>query len=132
MDRFGVKIKGIVKHEDKLLVVKKWYDDRIDEPFQWEFLDDFLQYGETPESAALRIIQEGAGIEAKMSCFTYTWMYELGDLQNIGIAFLCNVDSDVVILSEDLSDYAWVTPDEICDYIHNEYIITDLKRAHII
>lgn len=132
MDRFGVKIKGIVIHDDKLLLVKKWYDDRIDEPYQWEFLDDFLQFGETPDSSALRIIQEGTGIEAKQSSFTYTWMYEMGDTQNIGIAFLCNVDTDVVILSEDLSDYAWVTPDEVCNYIHNEHIVNDLKRVHII
>ena len=38
MNRFGIKLKGIVKKEDKFLILQKWYDDRITEPYQWEFV----------------------------------------------------------------------------------------------
>ena len=42
MNRFGIKLKGIVKKEDKFLILQKWYDDRITEPYQWEFVDGAL------------------------------------------------------------------------------------------
>ena len=48
MNRFGIKIKGIVKKEDKFLILQKWYDDRITEPYQWEFVDGDLEYGVAP------------------------------------------------------------------------------------
>ena len=29
MNKFGIKVKGIVKNNDKFLILRKWYDDRI-------------------------------------------------------------------------------------------------------
>ena len=34
-----VYVKGIIKKENKYLVLKKWMDDRIPDPFVWEFID---------------------------------------------------------------------------------------------
>ena len=45
MNKFGIKVKGIVKNNDKFLILRKWYDDRITEPYQWEFVDGDLEYG---------------------------------------------------------------------------------------
>ena len=39
MDRYRILVKGVVQYEDKYLVVRKWYDDRVSEPYQWEFID---------------------------------------------------------------------------------------------
>ena len=39
MDQIVIKVKGIVKHEDKYLVVKQWYDDRILDPYRCQFID---------------------------------------------------------------------------------------------
>ena len=33
-----VRVKGIIKRDDKYLLVKRWVDDRIPEPFVWEFV----------------------------------------------------------------------------------------------
>ena len=51
MDKFRILVKGIVQCNGKYLVVEKWYDDRIFEPYQWEFLDGVLEFSETPEKA---------------------------------------------------------------------------------
>ena len=132
MKKFGIKIKGIVKHEDKFLVVKKWYDDRITDPYQWEFIDADLEYGISPENCVLQSISKETELVAAIKDISYTWTYELGDNQYVGIAFLCEADSELVILSEALSEYAWVTADELPEYITNPDILNDLKESGII
>ena len=51
MKKYGIKIKSIVKCNDKFLIVERWYDDRIEEPYQWEFLDGEAEFGESPDVA---------------------------------------------------------------------------------
>lgn len=132
MKKFGIKIKGIVKHGDKFLVVKKWYDDRITDPFQWEFIDADLEYGVSPESFVTQLISKETELVAEVKDIAYTWNYALGDNAFVGIAFLCEVDNELVILSEDLSEYVWVTSEELSYYIENQDILADLKKAGII
>ena len=39
MSKFRVLVKGIVQYQDSYLAVERWYDDRIFDPYQWEFID---------------------------------------------------------------------------------------------
>lgn len=132
MKRFGIKIKGIVKNADRFLIVKKWYDDRITDPYQWEFVDGELEYGTAPEAYVKQLISDATGLEAVIDRIPYTWSYELGDTQIIGIAFLCHVDTDMVILSEAVSEYKWASAEELPEYIENRGILKDLENAGII
>ena len=132
MTKYGIKIKGILKCDDKFLIVRKWYNDRIENPYQWEFLDTDLEDGETPEITCLRYVQESTGIDASISSMPYTWVYRLGDNHYLGIAFLCRVDDVPVILSEALSDYKWVRADELPDYIDNGRVLEDRREAGVI
>lgn len=132
MTKYGIKIKGILKCDDKFLIVKKWYNDRIEDPYQWEFLDTDLEDGETPEATCLRYVQESTGIDAGISSMPYTWVYKLGDNNYLGIAFLCRVDESPVILSEALSDYKWVSADELPNYINNGHVLEDMREAGVI
>ncbi len=132
MDRYFIKIKGIIKHEDEFLIVKKWYDDRIEEPYQWEFLDTMIEDGETPEGACLRYVHESTGIYASITSIPYTWVYSLGDSKYLGIAFLCDADDEPVILSEDLYDYKWVKAEELGDYVQNQPMLKDMSEAGVI
>lgn len=132
MKKYGIKIKGILKRDDEFLLVKKWYDDRIDEPYQWEFLDTNLADGETPETTCLRYIQECTGIFTNITSMPYTWVYKLGDNRYLGIAFICEITDELVILSEELNDYRWVKAKDIPEYIKNDYVLQDLSRTGII
>lgn len=132
MRRFGIKIKGIVKYEDSFLLLKKWYDDRITDPYQWEFVDGDLEYGISPDTYVKQMIQEGTSLVPVIDDISYTWSYALGDTQIVGIAYLCHVESDMVILSEAFSDYAWIKADELENYIENKGILKDLHKAGII
>lgn len=132
MNKFGIKIKGIVKNNDKFLILRKWYDDRITDPYQWEFVDADLEYGIAPDSYVKQVIGDATGLDAEIDSIPYTWSYALGDMQIVGIAYLCHTESDMVILSEAVSDFKWVTASELPEYIENTGVLNDLKNTGII
>ena len=49
MSKFRVLVKGIVQYQDSYFEVERLYDDRIFDPYQWEFIDGEMEFGETPE-----------------------------------------------------------------------------------
>lgn len=131
MKKYGVKIKGIVKCNDEFLIVKKWLDDRIDDPYQWQFFDTTIMDDETPEEAVLRYIADSIGIFANVTSIPYTWVYRLGDTDCIGIAFLCEISDQVVFLSEDLTEAKWVKAEELQEYIESKAMLKDMHEAGI-
>jgi len=131
MDKYKIMVKGIVQYEDKYLPVERWYDDRIVNPYQWEFIDGKLEFGELPEKGVINIIQENTGLSVQINRILYTWSFMVGDVCNIGITFLCLSSQDDVILSENLNEYKWVLKDEIGNYIENKNILSDIDRAEL-
>ncbi len=132
MARYGVKIKGIIKCENRFLIVKKWYDDRIEDPYQWEFIDADLEDGETAESQCLSTVKSTTSVDVDSISISYTWTYKLGDNNFLGIAMLCTTKDELVIMSEDLYDYKWVMADELPEYVKNKSVLSDLSKAGII
>lgn len=131
MSKCEVKVKGIVKYKDKYLLVKRWYDDRVPEPFQWEFIDGYIEYMESPDDAVQRIILHNTGIDTGISRLLYTWSYMIGETHCVGIAYLCETFDDEIILSEELGAYEWVERDDFKDYIESSLILADLNKARL-
>lgn len=131
MGKCEVMIKGIVRHDDKYLLVQRWYDDRIDEPYQWQFIDGELEYGEEPDKAVLRLIKEQTGLDAVIQKILYTWSYMVGDVHHIGISYECLALSDEVMLSEELHDHCFVAGDDLKDYISNQRLLEDIERTYV-
>ena len=129
MEKHNVVVKGILKKGDKYLAVMKWYDDRIMDPFQWEFIDGKVMFGESPEHAVLRLIEEYTGMCAMVDKVLYVWNYMLGDTSNIGIAYLCETTDDDIELSEELQEYKWLSVDEFEKYISNRRMLDDISSA---
>lgn len=127
-----VMIKGVVRYEDKYLLVQRWYDDRIADPYQWEFIDGSLEYGEKPDRAVLRLVKEQTGLDAVIQKILYTWSYMVGEVHHIGIAYECMALGDEVILSEELHDSCFVMGDELKDYITNERLLEDIEKTYIL
>lgn len=131
MESCKIMVKGIVQYNDKYLIVEKWYDDRIADPYQWEFIDGKLEYGEDPEKGVLRLIEEKTGIQAEVSRPLYTWSYMLGEFWNIGIAYHCIATGGEIILSEDLNEYKWVIRDDFDEYITNKKMLADINKTDL-
>lgn len=133
MNKYRILVKGIVQRGNKFLIVEKWYDDNIVEPYQWEFVDGEAEFGESPDVAVIRIIQEQTGLTAVVGGVLYTWTVMIGTECNLGLTYLCltEQDEDDVILSEDLHDAKWIEGIEFEEYIHNKRMLDDLEKAEL-
>ena len=133
MNKYRILVKGIVQRGNKFLIVEKWYDDNIVEPYQWEFIDGEAEFGESPDAAVIRIIQEQTGLTAVVGGVLYTWTVMIGTECNLGLTYLCltEQDEDDVILSEELHDAKWLEGIEFEEYIHNKRMLDDLEKAEL-
>lgn len=125
-----VRVKGIIKRDNKYLLIKRWVDDRIPDPFVWEFLDTEVSHGESPDDAVLRAIHEQLSIDGKIEKIEYTWSNMLADTHCVGIAYICSISEDEernIVLSEDYGEYEWVERSQFEDYIENQFVLQDLK-----
>jgi len=130
MDKYRILVKGILKSGDKYLVVKKWYDDRILDPYQWEFVTGALDFMEAPDKAVIRQIFEQTEIAAMIDRILYTWSFMTGDVFNIGISYLCIASNDEVLLSEELDDYSWIKREQFVEYIDKK-VLEDIERVEL-
>lgn len=132
MSNIVVRVKGIVKRGDEYLILKRWYDDRIPDPFMWEFIDGPVAFGEDPINAQNRIIGECLGVPSTVVRPAYTWSNNIGDTQIIGIAYICQVaDEDEFVLAEDFGGYEWIKREQFDDYIENMYVLQDIKDVEL-
>lgn len=129
MAQHRILIKCVVNYGSEYLLLQKWYDDRIEEPFQWEFADGELEFGESPERAAERIVAETSGLSAEAVKPLYTWQYMLGDVSNIGICYLLYAYNTEVVISEEYTKAAWVSRLDFAEYIQNKKLLADIERA---
>ena len=131
MERYRILVKGIVKKDNKFLVVQKWFDDNISDPYRGEFIDAEAEFGESPDIAVIRAINEQTGITAIVDRILYTWTFVLGTECSLGLAYLCLTDEDDVILSEELNGAEWIEGMDFDKYIHNKSMLEDLEKAEL-
>lgn len=131
MEKYRILVKGIVKRDDKFLLVQKWFDDNIADPYRWEFIDGEAEFGESPDEAVIRIINEQTGITAFVDRILYTWTFMLGSECSLGLSYLCLTDEDNIILSEELNDAKWIEGMEFEEYINNKSMLEDLEKAEL-
>ena len=125
-----LRVKGIIKKDDRYLLLKRWVDARIPDPFVWEFIDAEVNHGEAPDDTVLRAINEQLSVEGKIDKIEYTWSNMLGDTHCVGIAYICSIaeaDEANIVLSEEFGEWIWVTREEIPEYIENQYVLKDLE-----
>ena len=131
MNNVFVHIKSILRHNDRFLVLRHWVDDRIMDPYSWEFIDTDLNPGESPQAAAHRTISENTGLEGKVVRPLYTWTNMLGDRQCVGIAFLAELEGEVpeLKISDEYCGHEWIKLDQLEEYIDNRHVVNDLLHA---
>lgn len=132
MQNIYLRVKGIIKKEGKFLLLKRWVDDRIPDPFLWEFVDAEVNFGESPDEAMLRAIGEILSVEGEIERIVYTWSNLIGDSQCVGIAYICSIeDEGDIVLGEEYGEWEWVGREEFPDYIENKYVLDDLKDVKL-
>ncbi len=132
MENIYLRVKGIIKQDDKYLLIKRWVDDRIPDPFLWEFVDAEVNYGEAPDEAVIRAIEEILSVEGRIERIVYKWSNMIGDSQCVGIAYICSLEDDSsIILGEEYGEWEWVERDQFPEYIENKYVLNDLEGLEL-
>lgn len=129
MAKHRIVVKCVINYGSGYLLLKKWYDDRVDNPFQWEFPDGEVEFGESPERAAERIVTEATGLTAEAAKPLYTWQYTVSDVSNIGICYLLYAHDIETVISEEYAESVWVDRFSFDKYIDNKNILDDIERA---
>ncbi len=84
----------------------------------WDFAKGKIEPGETKQTAAVRELQEEAGIEARIDpSFEYSFSYQYeqrnGNQARKTVYFFVGVaDSHTIILSSEHTQYAWASYDD--------------------
>ncbi len=131
MEDLFVRVKGIIQKGDKYLVLKKWVDDRIPEPYVWEFVDTIVGHGETPDEAMLRAVREILSVDGVLDRVAYTWSIMLSDTQCIGIAYVCSIPEDEetgIMLDEEYEEMMWITKEQFPEFIDNQFVLNDIMN----
>lgn len=125
--RFHITVKGIVVLDNKILLLKRVKPSTDGLGF-WELPGGGLEYGETPNQALIRELKEETGLDIVIIKPAYTFTKIREDYQTVGIGFLCIPKNDHVCLSDEHTDYCFVTIEkakELLDKeIYNDIIYT--------
>lgn len=125
--KFHITVKGIVVLDNKILLLKRVKPSTDGLGF-WELPGGGLEYGETPNQALIRELKEETGLDIVIIKPAYTFTKIREDYQTVGIGFLCIPKNNHVRLSDEHTDYCFVTIEkakELLDKeIYNDIIYT--------
>lgn len=100
----------VLKKEEKILVLKR-------KNGLWEFPGGNIEWGELPEKAAARECKEETGITPKEISFlgitSATYKKEENEKHSIYLVYSGKCIEDVVTLSEEHTEYRWLTLEEL-------------------
>jgi ADP-ribose pyrophosphatase len=113
---FHVTVKGVIVIDGKMLLLKKVKESKDKFGF-WELPGGGMEFGETPVEAMQREALEEAGLTIDVLKPISTFHLTRKDKQIVGIVFLCCAKSLEVHLSDEHSEYVFVTQQEAQNYL---------------
>lgn len=128
--KFHITVKAIVIYHQKILILKR-IRPSSDGLGYWELPGGGLEYGETPHEALIRELKEETDLDIKIIKPIYTFTAIRPEYQTVGIGFLTIPTDDHVKLSEEHTDYQFVSSNELLNYVDKKIyddIITTLKE----
>ena len=118
---FLIGQKAVIRRDDKILLLKAK---------QWDLPGGLIDFGEDIQVALHREIMEEAALTATIDRIfvsadmrDYPFKFDDGRILNIHfimLGYLCDYVSGEVRLSEEHSEFAWVTRDELVTYTMQE------------
>ena len=130
-NKFYIAVKAMIFHDGKLLLIKRSEAARGDSGF-WEFPGGRLEFGESPETALHREVQEEVGLEVKIVRPLTVWSFlKDEETQVVGLTFLCKTGVDAVKFSEEHGEYIWTAYNDLGKYNLVAGMLDGLQEADV-
>jgi len=127
-----VVVKGVVLSEGKVLIVQRSTDDEFGGG-TWECVGGKIEFGEDLESALIREIKEEVSLDVTVNKILYATTFKTNPSRQVVIlTYFCECKNKNVFLSNEHSDYQWVTKEqfrllitqEICNDFENNDVFS--------
>lgn len=124
--RMYFSMKALLFFQNKLLILQK-QDRHGAKP--WELPGGGVEFGEDPQMALAREIQEETGLTMEFICPLQTWRYQKTANEYLtGLICLCEAQDDAVRLSHEHIDYRWVEAHELSNYALHPSLSEGLRK----
>jgi 8-oxo-dGTP diphosphatase len=111
----AIAVKVQIWREEKLLIIKRAPDDDYYPGF-WDVPGGSLHKGETVEQGLRRETREEAGLSLSRIRPLTSWSHGQDQMFEIGLSYLATSETEAVTLSDEHTDFVWMTPDKVSDY----------------
>lgn len=120
----------MIFYNGTFLVVKR-SEKSFDEALLWEIPGGTMEIGETVEECLFREIKEEVGLSVEIKGYLYSWKIPRHEShETVGLTFLCEASNNVVNLSHEHTNYAWILSSEIHKYNFSEGIKKDFSKVN--
>jgi 8-oxo-dGTP diphosphatase len=130
--RFMVAVGAMIEHEPskKILLLKRApTSDYL--PGIWEDLGGRIKQFEEPEEALRREVKEETGLEIEilkpLTIFHDYRGERVPENEMLIITYWCKTHSDQVVLSEEHTDYQWISLKEALNLVEHEGVRRDIQ-----
>lgn len=125
-DMIVVAVKGIIVHDNKVLIVQRSSNDEIGAN-TWEFAGGKIHFGENLEESLKREIEEETGLSTTVGRLLYATTFQKEEhCQAVILTYLCSPIDIAVTLSEEHINYLWADQAQMMNLLAKP-IIDDLS-----
>lgn len=127
-----IRVAGIIQNEREVLIMKK-AQGRIDGMSVWEIPTGKIKFGEQPEEAMDRMLEEYLGIEVAeeirlKDVVTFVAPQGSSQLSNLYIIYSVKLNSETKVVPQDrYTAYKYIKPDELAGYCLDEASLVALE-----
>lgn len=107
----NVAVKGIIRHQDKILLIREAPGDGRVNPGKWDLPGGRIALGEHPADGLRREIMDEVGLEVQIGkpIWLDEWRPRIDGLQRqiVGVFLSCKAKTIEVKLNEDHDEFRW-------------------------
>lgn len=128
MQEFKVALKAIIRKDGKILVLKRSDKEEVFTEL-WDIPGGRINFGELPVAALEREIMEETGLLVNVGEPFTVWSFMASaEKQVVGITLLADYISGEVLLSDEHTDYAWISPKDFSNFNANKNLKAEIAK----